>query len=169
MGKNPYDPQIGNNIHYKYMATPTVKGTHIQRPILSNLSIPPSLSEKSLRHQSGYGRSPHRPFFSLVLFAGECHIQSLPISSINSPIPGPTTHSLQTIRATTGEALIDPPSPCSCKEVPRSEPAGQQCSDPTTAQTIRHPLVRPASSLGPTQRPPHAPAQFRLKISIIIS
>ena len=30
-------------------------------------------------------------------------------------------------------------------------------------QTIQHPPVQPINSLGPIQRPPHSPAQFRLK------
>ena len=51
--------------------------------------------------------------------------------------------------------------------MPHPKPVDQHCSNPTPAQTIRHPLVQPISSLGPTQRPPHAPAQFRLKKGII--
>ena len=55
------------------------------------------------------------------------------------------------------------PSGSSCRGVPHPEPVDQHCSDPTPARTIRHPPVQPISSLGPTQRPPHAPAQFWLK------
>ena len=74
MVNNPYYPPIGNNIHYKYQATPSVKGTQHIRP-LSSLSF---LSERNLlRHRSGYGRSPCRPFFFLVLFKDKSHIQSL--------------------------------------------------------------------------------------------
>ena len=112
------------------MTTPSVKGT----TILSNLSILSFLQERiRLRHRSGHGRSPRRPFFFLVLLAGECHIQSLPISSNSSPTPGPTTHGLQTI-------------PISAQDRP---------SNPNTLQpSWRHQL---ASSVGTT-----VPLQIKL-------
>ena len=50
--------------------------------------------------------------------------------------------------------------------MPRPGPVGQQQQQSYPSpddQTIQHPPVQPISSLGLTQRPPHAPAQFRLK------
>ena len=92
-------------IHYKYKATPSVKGT----PILSNLSILSFLSERiRLRYRSGHGRSPRRPFFLLVLLAGECHIQSLSISSSSTPTLGPMTHGLQTSPVSAQNRLSNP-------------------------------------------------------------
>ena len=64
------------------------------------------------------------------------------------------------IGAATGEALADP-------FLSGFLQRGQRCSDLTPAQTIRHPPVQPASSLGPIQLPPHVLTQFRLKKDII--
>ena len=69
-------------IHYKYKATPSVKGTHKHTQHLSILSSLSFLLERNrLRHRSGHGRSPRRPPI-LIVFAEECHIQSRSVNTI---------------------------------------------------------------------------------------
>ena len=62
----------------------------------------------------------------MVLLAGECHIQSLLISSSTSSTPGPTTPGLQTIGVATGEALANPLHPCFRRGVLRTESADRE-------------------------------------------
>ena len=58
MGKNPYYPPIGNNIHYKYQATPSVKGTQRIRPLSCLLF---SQKETDLGIRAATGEAPAGP------------------------------------------------------------------------------------------------------------